>query len=135
MRFLLDTNVVSEVSKRRPFSKVLNFLQAHEAVCVVPSIVLAERYQGARTAPAEKREEMLAIVQQFHNEFADRILPFDAKAAEVWGEYTSRKEMRQQPKSYPDSQIAAIALANNLTVVTRNTADFPGVRTINPFED
>ncbi len=135
MRFLLDTNVVSEVSKRRPFSKVLNFLQTNEAVCVVPSIVLAERYQGARTAPVEKRDEMLAIVQQFHREFADRILPFDAKAAEVWGEYTGRKELRQQPKSYPDTQIAAIALANNLTVVTRNIADFPGVRTINPFED
>ena len=135
MRFLLDTNVVSEVSKKRPAAKVLNFLQANEAVCVIPSLVLAERYQGARSAPEEKRGDMLETVEQFHREFSDRILSFDAKAADVWGEYTSRKEMRQQPKSYPDTQIAAIALANDLTVVTCNIADFPGVPTLNPFDD
>ncbi len=44
-----------------------------------------------------------------------------------------RPALKAQPTSYPDSQIAAIALARNLTVVTRNGADFPEVPTVNPF--
>jgi predicted nucleic acid-binding protein len=59
MRYLLDTNVVSEVSKKRPSGKVLNFIQANETQCVVPAIVVAERYHGANTAPPDQRAAML----------------------------------------------------------------------------
>ena len=134
MKYLLDTNVVSEVSKKRPSGKVLNFLQANEPVCVVPAIVVAERYHGAHNAPLAQREGMLKAVDAFRNEFAERILPFDAQSAERWGEYVSRPALRLRPRSYPDTQIAAIALAHNLTVVTRNTGDFPEVDTLNPFD-
>jgi predicted nucleic acid-binding protein len=58
----------------------------------------------------------------------------DAEAAETWGDYVSRSTLRNSPRSYPDTQIAAIALTHNLTVVTRNTEDFPDVDTLNPFE-
>jgi predicted nucleic acid-binding protein len=47
----------------------------------------------------------------------------------------SRSALRNRPRAYPDTQIAAIALADNLTVVTRNTDDFPEVDTLNPFQD
>jgi predicted nucleic acid-binding protein len=134
MRYLLDTNVISEVSKKRPSSKVLNFLQANETQCVVPAIVVAERYHGANSAPPDQRISLLKAVLEFREEFADRILPFDAAAAETWGEYVSRSTLRNRPRSYPDTQIAAIALTHQLTVVTRNTEDFPEVHTLNPFE-
>jgi predicted nucleic acid-binding protein len=78
---------------------------------------------------------LLKVVQDFRDEFADRILPFDAEAAEIWGEYVSRSSLKNRPRSYPDTQIAAIALTHNLTVVTRNTEDFPEVDTLNPFQD
>jgi toxin FitB len=135
MRYLLDTNVISEVSKKRPSSKVLNFIQANETQCVVPAIVVAERFQGANTAPTDQRAALMKAVQDFRDEFADRILPFDAEAAEIWGEYVSRSSLKNRPRSYPDTQIAAIALTHNLTVVTRNTDDFPKVDTLNPFQD
>ena len=96
-------------------------------------MVLAERYKGAHIAPHTQRDKLLAELDTLIAEAPERILPFDLKAAKIWGEYTS--SLRQRPKSYPDTQIAAIALANNLIVVTRNTKDFPGVDTINPFED
>jgi len=134
MRYLLDTNVVSEVSKKRPSGKVLNFLQANETQCVVPAIVVAERYHGANTAPPDQRAALLKAVRDFREQFADRILPFDADAAETWGEYVSRSTLKNSPRSYPDTQIAAIALTHNLTVVTRNTEDFPGVDTLNRFD-
>jgi predicted nucleic acid-binding protein len=123
------------VSKKRPSSKVLNFIQANETQCVVPAIVVAERFQGANTAPTDQRAALMKAVQDFRDEFADRILPFDAEAAEIWGEYVSRSSLKNRPRSYPDTQIAAIALTHNLTVVTRNTDDFPKVDTLNPFQD
>ncbi|HZM06119.1 MAG TPA: type II toxin-antitoxin system VapC family toxin [Candidatus Saccharimonadales bacterium] len=135
MRYLLDTNVVSEVSKKRPSGKVLNFIQANEAQCVVPATVVAERYYGAQIAPPDQRAALLRAVHDFRNEFADRILPFDAEAAETWGGYVSRPTLKNKPRSYPDTQIAAIALTHNLIVVTRNTKDFPEVETLNPFQD
>ena len=135
MRYLLDTNVVSEVAKRRPSGKVLNFIQANEPQCVVPAIVVAERYQGAHTASPDQRAALLRAVREFRDEFADRILPFDAEVAEVWGDYVSRSALRNRPRSYPDTQIAAIALTHGLIVVTRNTQDFPEVDTLNPFGD
>ncbi len=135
MRYRLDTNVVSEVSKKRPSGKVLNFIQANETQCVVPAIVVAERYHGANCAPPDHRAALLRAVHDFRKEFAHRIIPFDAEAAETWGNYVSRSTLRNKPRSYPDTQIAAIALTHHLTVVTRNTQDFPEVDTFNPFAD
>ena len=134
MRFLLDTNVISEVGKPRPNSRVLNWLLEHEAASGVPSVALAERYQGAyAVASATRRRELLAELDALVVEAPERIAPFDAAAARVWGEYVEEPELRRRPRSYPDTQIAAIALAHGLTVVTRNTEDFPGMSTLNPW--
>jgi toxin FitB len=135
VKFLLDTNVISEAGKPRPQAKVLNWLLAHEAACAVPSVAIAERCQGAHLAGPQRRAKLLAEISAFVREAEDRLLPFDAAAAEAWGEYVSRPALRRQPRSYPDTQIAAIAISRRLTVVTRNTADFPEVDTLNPFED
>ena len=134
MRYLLDTNIVSEVARKQPSGKVLNFLLTNEPLCVVPAITVAERFHGAYAAPAEKRAAMIRKVRNFQTQFADRILPFDSVVAEVWGEYVSRPALKLKPRSYPDTQIAATALAHDLVVVTRNTQDFSGVKTLNPFE-
>lgn len=135
MRFLLDTNILGEAGKKNPHPKVLNWLLAHEAASAVPSVVLAECYQGAHDAPREKRVRLLAELDSLVNESPHRIIPFDEKAAQVWGEYVSRPELKNKPRGYPDTQIAAIALSRGLTVVTRNTTDFPEVDVLNPFED
>jgi toxin FitB len=63
-------------------------------------------------------------------DYADRILGFDLDCAQLWG-----RLMSHGPQHPIDKQIAAIALIHDLTLVTRNTADFTssGVRTLNPF--
>ena len=64
-------------------------------------------------------------------EYADRILVLDIEAAQVWGVLRVPHHENEL-----DKQIAAIALVNDLTVVTRNTVDFEstGVRVLNPFD-
>jgi predicted nucleic acid-binding protein len=135
MRFLLDTNVISEVGKPRPNPKVLNWLLAHEGACAVPAIALAERYQGACGAESARREKLLQEIEAFVKEAGERLLSFDSAAAKAWGEYVSRPALKRRPRSYPDTQIAAIAISQGLTVVTRNTEDFPEVDALNPFDE
>ena len=74
-------------------------------------------------------ENWLAIIV---SEFADRILAFDTEAAQVWGRLRV-----PNPSNALDKQIAAIALVNDMTVVTRNTTDFEGtgLYLINPFDE
>jgi predicted nucleic acid-binding protein len=136
MRFLLDTNILSELGKPRPHSKVVTWMLQHEANSAIPSIALAERYQGVMNLlPGKRREEMLRELRALVQEAPERILPFDALAAEIWGDYVTRPSVKNRPVPYSDSQIAAIAIAHNLAIVTRNTKDFPDVLTINPFAD
>ncbi len=64
MRFLLDTNVISEVGKKRPDQKCANWLQAHAAASGLPSLALAERYQGAFNLAEPQRAKMLGELRQ-----------------------------------------------------------------------
>jgi predicted nucleic acid-binding protein len=133
MRFLLDTNVLSEVAKPRPDPTVLNWLIQHEAASAVPSIAIAERHEGAHNAPPAKRPSLLAELDALVENDQGTILPFDAKAAAAWGEYVSRPALKLRRYGAADTMIAAIAIANDLIVVTRDTEDFPEVPTLNPF--
>jgi toxin FitB len=135
MRFLLDTNIISESGKKKPHNKVMTWLLQHEAASFIPSVALAECYEGAHSAPKEKRAVLIERVDDFSAEFADRILSFDPKAAKIWGEYVSRPALKVKPRGYADTMIAAIALANDLILITRNVGDFPEISTLNPFED
>ena len=63
MKYLLDTNVMSEAGKKSPSPKVLNWLLQHEAAALVPAIALAERYQGAEAAP-EREQRLISMSVQ-----------------------------------------------------------------------
>lgn len=133
---LLDTNVVSELRKgARAHPGVTAFFAGlapediHLAVQTIGEIrrgVENIRQRGDRDQAA-RLESWLDNMVQDH---AARILGFDLDAAQVWG-----KLMAPSPQHPIDKQIAAIALLHDLTVVTRNTADFAGtgVRLIDPF--
>jgi predicted nucleic acid-binding protein len=133
MRFLLDTNIISEAGKKKPDAKVMTWLLQHEANSGVPAIAISERAQGICALEEPERTKQLDGLKSWAAENCDRIIPFDGEAAIRWGEYVESPTLKLNPKSVCDTQIAAIALAKNLILVTRNGKDFPGVQVLNPF--
>jgi tRNA(fMet)-specific endonuclease VapC len=123
MKYLLDTNVCIIYLKGRN----LNLKQRLDAVpieeIVVCSVVKAELCFGAMKSANPERN--FALQQAFLNQFVS--LPFDDLAATTFGTVRAQLEMRGTPIGAYDLQIAAIALANNLTLVTHNTREFERV--------
>jgi len=134
--WLLDTNVLSEVRKRgRADPAVLAFLSAADSFdCYIPVQAIGEIRRGVerlrRRGDATQADLLEAWLRQLVAGYANRILDFDRECAEAWGAF-----MAADPAHPVDAQIAAIAALHDLTVVTRNTADFAAisVATRNPF--
>lgn len=134
--WLLDTNVLSEARKRgRADPGVMAFLDAADPLdCYMPVQVIGEIRCGVerirRRGDVTQAQLLEDWLRQLVTGYANRILDFDCECAEAWGAF-----MAADPAHPVDAQIAAIAALHDLTVVTRNTADFAatGVATHNPF--
>lgn len=136
--YLLDTNVVSEARKgTRAAPGVRAFLKGiaeRNEAAHLSGVAVGELRRGVeliRHRGDEAQAKRLdAWLGRLPDEHGDRILDFDAEAAQVWG----RLRVPRLEHAL-DKQIAAIALVNDLTVVTRNVSDFAGmpVRCANPF--
>ena len=135
IRYLLDTNVVSQPSKANPDAKLLAWLDATDDVeLAISAVTVHEPWYGvarARAAKHAKAEAMAAAVDAILEAYAGRILPVDTQAAKVWAEL-----LAQQNKHVNDKCIVAVARVNNLTLVTRNVSDTAGlgVDVLNPFK-
>lgn len=135
MKYLVDANVLSEVTRPKPARVVVEWLRQHEPDIVVTPIVLGEiEYGIGLTTSGRKRTEL----QRW---FADglrrlRVLDLDAGTASAWAALLVRLKKNGQAMPVKDSLIAASALQHGLTIVTRNIGDFRnvGVPLIDPFE-
>ena len=137
--YLIDTNVISEARKRDKANRgVIAFFEtvaASSAPVFLSAISVGELRRGVelirRRGDAEQARRLELWLTTVVESFGQRILAFDADAAQVWGHLRV-----PDPGHAVDKQIAAIALINDLTLVTRNVADFEssGVKLTNPFE-
>jgi predicted nucleic acid-binding protein len=128
MRYLLDTNVLSQ-QDTHPRARV--WIQQHQLQLGLASMTIAEIAQGIESLPTGRRRLQLEkLLEEMIEDFP--VVAFGTNEARVWGRYVSKAN---RPLPMRDSVIAAIALANNLQVVTGNEKDFPGVETVNPFKD
>jgi predicted nucleic acid-binding protein len=132
-RYLLDTNVVSELRKPRPHGGVVAWLESLEdAQVFVSAVTLGEIQAGIEltreqdSAKAQVIEAWLALVASAYN-----VLPMDGAAFTAWAKLMHRKS----DTLYEDAMIAATAQINGLTVASRNVADFQalGIEVFNPF--
>ena len=133
---LLDTNVISELTKDEPDPSVVSFLRRHNELWIA-TVVLHELEFGLRLLPrGRRREELLSAVAKYVTKFEDRILPLDRRAAEYAAELRARAQQSGRTLHLGDALIAGTAKAHDLAVATRNVTDFDGldVAMINPWE-
>ena len=124
LRYLLDTNIASAPIAKRPNANVVRRLRMHGPACAIPAPVWHELTYGCRRLPAGKRRVALEAYLEHVIRQSFPILPYDESAATWHGHERARLEALGQPAPYVDGQIAAIAHAHQLVLVTANTKDF-----------
>lgn len=140
MRFLLDTNVISNIIKPAPSPSLLAWMAAQsDEDLFISSLTVAEIRRGILEKPQGKRRNQLE--SWFGGPtgpqalFGGRILPFDTKACLVWAQLMAEGKLAGQARSALDTIIGAIAVANDCVVVTDNQRDFSGIKMLNPMRD
>jgi predicted nucleic acid-binding protein len=129
VKYLLDTNVVSELVKQNPDAGVVRFLvNADDSAVALSVITLAElRYGIERLVPGAKRERLTKWLEdELPRRFDERILRIDDVTAAEWGRTMARAERAGRPMSEMDGWLAALAAVHRLVLVTRNGGDFSG---------
>ncbi len=137
MRYLLDTNIISNIAKPVPSGALLAWMgEQYDEDLFIASLTVAEIRRGVLEEPAGKRRDELEIwfsgPEGPQALFADRVLSFDQNAGLIWARLMAGGKARGRPRSALDMIIAAVAEANGCTVVTDNERDFEGVSFVNP---
>ncbi|QTR53905.1 type II toxin-antitoxin system VapC family toxin [Thiothrix unzii] len=124
MRYLLDTNILSEQTKPLPDPNVISRLELDGIFACTSATVWHELWHGIHLMPTSQRQQELTDYMTMLVEDGLEILPFCQHAAEWLAQERVRlKRLGLTPSKY-DSEIAAVAIVNHLTIVTRNVDDF-----------
>jgi toxin FitB len=134
---IIDTNVVSELMRRSPAEVVRDWVQAQAGRDVyTTAVTVAEIRYGIERLPTGRRQATLrAAAVEIFSTFEDKILPFDAAAAEQYALLVNARDKMGRPIDGFDGQIAGICRSHGSDLATRNVADFEhtGVTVINPW--
>jgi predicted nucleic acid-binding protein len=135
--WLIDTNALSELKKRKPHVGVARWFDEHPSGALHLSVLtLGELRKGIHAMPEGERKGRFAawLETDVPDYFAGRILDVDATVADRWGRLCAEAG---RPLPAIDSLLAATALVHGLTLVTRNLADFnlPSLRIVNPWDE
>ncbi|MEO0036160.1 MAG: hypothetical protein RLZZ501_2183 [Pseudomonadota bacterium] len=137
-RFLLDTNIISNVVKPAPSAALLAWWggQPDEAL-FISALTVAEIRRGILEKPHGKKRDTLegwfSGPEGPQALFAGRILPFDDQAGLIWARLMAEGKAAGRPRSALDMIVAAIAGANRCLVATDNEKDFAGIPFVNPM--
>lgn len=140
MRYLLDTNIISNITKPTPSESLLAWMaDQNDDDLFIASLTVAEIRRGVLEKPSGKRRDELETwftgpdgPQML---FAGRVLSFDEKAGLIWARLMAVGKANGRPRSALDTIIAAVAEANDCIVVTDNEKDFFDIEIVNPIRD
>jgi predicted nucleic acid-binding protein len=138
--FVLDTNVVAELERPRPDPTVVGWFSRQPAHRLfLTATVVAELWYGIELKPEGARRNRLTswLQELLQSGFADRVLPFDATAARIWGRLMAEGRRAGRLPDVRDVEIAAVAMANSLALATRNARDFEclGLAWLDPWQE
>lgn len=137
MKYIADTNVVSELIRRRPDPSVVRWVEDHDPDICISWVTVAELRKGVALHPDPVRRVQLAnwvdrIVADYLEEESSR---FNDSTAKALAGLVAKRTSAGRATSWPDTVIAAKAEDRGLTVATRNTQDFPDTPTVNPWNE
>jgi len=137
-RYLLDTNIISNVTKPAPSSTLLAWMaEQDDHDLFISALTIGEIRRGLLEKPAGKKRALLEAWFVGHEGpqalFAGRVLAFDEKAGLIWARLMAEGTSKGQPRSALDMIVAAIAEANDCIVVTDNEKHFTGLKFVNPL--
>jgi tRNA(fMet)-specific endonuclease VapC len=122
LKYLLDTNIIIYVLKRRP-AEVLKIFNTNASRMAISSITLSELIYGAEKSPNVSKN--LEVIEEFISHLD--ILPYDAKASQHYGQIKATLERKGEIVGENDIHIAAHAISQGLTLVTNNLREFKRV--------
>lgn len=139
MRYLLDTNAVSEAQKPRPDLGYMDWLRRQVSEdLAISALTVGELRRGVALLEAgRRRSNLTAWLAEGLASFGERILPVDARVASVWAEVWLRHRQASRVVGAVDELIAATALTFDLALITRNRRDFEGAgcEVVSPWND
>jgi toxin FitB len=136
MKFLVDTNILSEPTKPQPNPRVEKWIADYEANFYTSSLVIAELLNGLERLPESERKRRLALqIERLAEKLGGRIFSFNLRVAREWVRLQAQLRASAHTMPWEDSIIAATARHHGLTLATHNTADFAhaGIRLYDPF--
>lgn len=136
---VLDTNVISELTRQAPAPGVMSWLDSLMAAEVATTAITAAEllYGVARMPDGHRKAELAAAIHGLlSDDFQGRVLSFDEPAAQRYADIVAGRERLGRPIRMADAQIAAICRTTDATLATRNTDDFEetGVELLNPWK-
>lgn len=122
--YLLDSNILSEPARLKPDDNVLQQLADHDGEYATAAIVWHEMVYGCELLAVSKRKKQLQSYLEMLLINGLQVLPYDQAAADWYAKERARLQRQGLTCAYADGEIAAIAVTQKLTLVTRNTQDF-----------
>ena len=133
----VGTNVLSELTRRRPTPRELAWLEAKDPLIAAPATALLElRYGISRPPSGSRHSSLLRFLQMTRDHFRGRILLFDESATEAYGEIAAEAERSRGRLIVAARQIPAISLVHGTTIQTRKLIAFnaSGASLVNPWD-
>jgi tRNA(fMet)-specific endonuclease VapC len=123
LKYLLDTNVVSELMRPVPNPIIVERVDLHRSEIAIASVVIHELLYGCLRLPESKRRQTL--LNSINESALSRpVIDYDSEAAQLHAQERARLSKIGKTLAFADGQIASIAFSNNLTLVTNNVTDF-----------
>lgn len=137
MKYIVDTNIVSELTKKAPNPSVITWLENNKDDAYLTVITIEEMKFGGLMLPDGKRKQaLLKTIDDLIQVYEPRTLSLDAQAAEQCAQLHVKAVLAGRTPTIEDLMVGALCLTHKATLVTRNVKDFDylDIPLLNPFE-